>query len=187
MLKYALLGFLNYRSLNGYELKQIMESSTKNFWHADLSQIYKALKSLEAEGCVVSSLEHQSERPDRRNYEITEVGQQALHNWLASPLTTTSRMKEELLLKVFFSGQLNPETILTQLRLQRDLHQQQLAHYSGQTVEDVEQNASSLEAPALDKILWESTRRAGILYEKMYITWLEETIASIESHGAGES
>ncbi|MCA9331246.1 PadR family transcriptional regulator [Candidatus Saccharibacteria bacterium] len=186
MLKYALLGFLNYHTLTGYELKQIMESSTSNFWHADLSQIYKALKSLQAEGHVVSTVEQQVDRPDRRNYEITEKGQQALREWLALPLTTTSRIKEELLLKIFFSGHSSPESILTQLRLQRDLHQQSLTHYGTQTVVDVEENAAALAAPALDKLLWESTRRAGVLYEEMYITWLNETIASIEAFLAGE-
>jgi hypothetical protein len=29
-------------------------------------------------------------------------------------------------------------------------------------------------------LLWDSTRRFGEMYEMMYITWLEETIARIE-------
>ena len=39
MLKFALLGVLNYQSMNGYEIKQFMDSSTGHFWFAKLSQI----------------------------------------------------------------------------------------------------------------------------------------------------
>ena len=44
MLKYVLLGFLNYTPMTGYELKQFMDESTANFWHAKQSQIYTTLK-----------------------------------------------------------------------------------------------------------------------------------------------
>ena len=68
MLKYTLLGFLNYAPMTGYELKQRIDLSTSHFWHAKLSQIYITLKSLEEEEYVVSEVHEQQERPDRRVY-----------------------------------------------------------------------------------------------------------------------
>ena len=47
MLKFTLLGFLNYTPMTGYELEGWVNASTGNFWHAELSQIYKTLKQLE--------------------------------------------------------------------------------------------------------------------------------------------
>ena len=49
-LKYALLGFLTYQSRSGYDLKQLMDVSTSNFWHAKQSQIYTTLKKMEKDG-----------------------------------------------------------------------------------------------------------------------------------------
>ena len=36
-LKYALLGFLNYQAYSGYDLKQLMDVSTSNFWDGEVS------------------------------------------------------------------------------------------------------------------------------------------------------
>ena len=52
MLKYALLGFLHYGPMSGYELKRRMDNSITHFWHAKLSQIYTTLKDLQAGGLV---------------------------------------------------------------------------------------------------------------------------------------
>ncbi|MBL8120723.1 MAG: PadR family transcriptional regulator [Anaerolineae bacterium] len=181
MLKYALLGFLNYRPLTGYDLKRIMDSSTTNFWHADLSQIYKTLKTLETEGAIVATIEPQSERPDKKIYTITEPGRSVLEKWLGTPLTETSPLKEVLLLKVFFSGGSNSKHVLTQLRLQRELHQLQLSKYEEQIPIEMATNIELMQAGANDVLLWEATRRAGILYEGMYLRWLDETIERIET------
>lgn len=181
MLKYALLGFLNYHPLTGYDLKRVMESSIAHFWHADLSQIYRTLKTLEADGEITSEIQPQQDRPDRRVYTITEAGRTDLKTWLHAPLTEMSPLKESLLLKVFFSGQVDKTALLTQLRLQRDLHRQALAHYQSQTPQDIANNAAQMGATPADARLWEATRRAGLLYEEMYLRWLDETIAQIES------
>ncbi len=178
-LKHALLGFLNYQARSGYDLKQLMDLSTANFWHAKQSQIYTTLKKLEIEELVISHVEPQESRPNRRVYEITETGQTTLGEWLAKPLMVIEPRKETLLLKLFFSAQLKPETILTELRLQRNLHQADLEKYQTTTKDVIRQFGASTDM-ADDARLWEATRRYGELYEEMYIHWLDETIAVVE-------
>ncbi|MBK9210049.1 MAG: PadR family transcriptional regulator [Anaerolineales bacterium] len=90
MLKYALLGLLQYNPSTGYDLKQFMDTSTSNFWHAKLSQIYITLKALEKEGLVTSDVQEQTSRPDRRVYTLTEQGTQELDNWLGDTNVGTS-------------------------------------------------------------------------------------------------
>ncbi|MBK8030357.1 MAG: PadR family transcriptional regulator [Chloroflexi bacterium] len=180
MLKYALLGFLNYQTLSGYDLKRIMDTSTANFWHADLSQIYKALKALEADGLISSAVQAQDDRPDRRLYTITEDGRADLRDWLEEPLAGTPPLKETLLLKVFFSAQADRDHLLTQLVIQRELHRQALARYQGQTLTDIEQNAAFMGATPEDALFWDLTRRAGVLYEEMYLQWLDEAISRLK-------
>ncbi len=62
MLKCALLGFLNYRPRSGYDLKQLMDVSTSNFWHAKQSQIYATLKKMEKDGLILSHIHPQESR-----------------------------------------------------------------------------------------------------------------------------
>ena len=181
MLRYALLGILNYRSLTGYDVEQFMSDATANFWYADLSQIYKALKSLEAEGLITSTTEPQDKRPDRRVYTITDQGRAALQAWLNTPMTETTPMKETLLLKLFFSGSVDRAYVISQLRVQRQLHAQTLAKYQRQTLEDIRNNALKLGADPAEVTMWDVTRRAGVLYEEMYLRWIDETILRLEA------
>ena len=118
MLKHAILGFLKYRPRTGYEIKQTMDKSTGHFWHAKQSQIYTTLKKLEEDGLVISHPEPQESRPDRRVYIVSETGQEELKAWLSQTVTKIDKSKVILLLKLFFSGKEDKETILAQLRLQ---------------------------------------------------------------------
>lgn len=181
MLEYALLGFLNYRPMTGYDLKQYMDGSTSHFWTAKLSQIYATLKSLEEKGWVHSSIQAQAARPDKRVYTITPEGESNLQKWLAEPLIELTLHKNAFLLKLFFAAQTDKETILTLLRLQRNLHQRQVELYRTQTRDLI--RGILKQAPALEKdgIFWEATRRFGELYEEMYVNWLDETIGALEN------
>lgn len=179
MLKYALLGFLNYQPYTGYELKQTMDVSTANFWHAKQSQIYMTLKKLEAGNLVTSEIEPQEGRPNRRVYTITQAGRSDLQSWLSKPITQLEPHKETLLLQLFFSARQDEATLLTQLRLLRDLHQQQVKHYKIETKAVVQDFAAST-GLGKDALLWDATRRFGEQFEAMTVRWLDETIAMIE-------
>jgi PadR family transcriptional regulator, regulatory protein AphA len=181
MLKYALLGFLMYRPLSGYGLKQILDDSISNFWHADLSQIYKTLKKLEADGLISSEIEPSlGDHPDRRVYTLGAAGQAALDEWLATPPVELSPMKEPLMLRTFFAARLPPQTLVVQLHLQRELHRQQLSVYRRKDAAELERKRILLGASDADAQLWDATLRAGILYEEMYLKWLDETIEMLE-------
>lgn len=179
MLKYALLGFLNYLDATGYDLKQLLDVSTANFWHAEQSQIYATLKKLENENLISSKIVPQENRPDRRVYSITEKGKQDLINWLNEPIGELEERKETLLLKLFFSAGSEIETLLTELHLQKSLHEKQLELYQTSSREIIAQfrNSTGLEEDARH---WELTRRFGEMFEEMYIAWLEEAIQTME-------
>jgi len=178
MLKYALLGFLNYQPHSGYDLKQHMDLSTSNFWHAKQSQIYTTLKKMEKDELVISHIEPQESRPNRRVYEITEMGRESLREWISQPVMDIEPHKEKLLLKLFFSAHADPQKILTQLNLQKTLHQANLEMYRGVTKNVIEQFSAS-EDMQKDALFWEATRRFGELYEEMFLRWIDETIEGI--------
>lgn len=179
MLKYALLGFLNYGPYSGYDLKQLIDVSIQHFWHAKQSQIYTTLKRLEKERLVSSSIEAQEGRPDRRVYAISDTGRQVFEEWANTANTEMSTQKDALLLKLFFSGSVEKETLLSQLVLQQNLHAAQLKHYQTETRQVIAKFGSM---PGLehDSRLWEATRQFGERFEKLYIQWLEDLQTLIE-------
>ena len=182
MLKFALLGFLNYTPLTGYELENWINVSTGNFWHAKLSQIYTTLKTLEEDGLLISHVKAQEGRPDKRVYTITDSGRADLQEWLASPILESEVKKDGLLLKLFFSYPTGKEAIVMQLRLQLDLHRRQLARYRNDAVEAMKQAIEQVPAVEKDTFMWEMVRRYGEMYEAMYIHWLEQTIEEVQKH-----
>lgn len=181
MLKFALLGALNYQPMSGYDLKQFTDRSISNFWHAELSQIYVTLKALEKDGLITSSAVPQASRPDRRVYTITENGKQSLNDWLKTPFTEIDQYKDTLLLKLFFSANLGKDAILAQLRLQRSLHQKLVDQYQNETAEIIARTVEHAPQLRQDALLWEATRRFGEMTEEAYLRWLDETIARVEA------
>jgi PadR family transcriptional regulator, regulatory protein AphA len=181
MLKFALLGALSYQPMSGYDLKQFTDRSISNFWHAELSQIYVTLKTLEKDELITSSAVPQATRPDRRVYTITENGRQALNDWLKTPFTEIDQYKDTLLLKLFFSASLGKDAILAQLHLQRSLHQKLIDQYQNETANIIAQTVEHTPQLRQDALLWEATRRFGELTEVAYLSWLDETIQMIET------
>jgi DNA-binding PadR family transcriptional regulator len=176
MLRHALLGFLNLAPMTGYELESWINASTGNFWHAELSQIYKTLKRLEADALVASTVEPQTGKPDKRVYQITPAGAADLHGWLGAPVLEEVEKKDPVLLKIFFSPPGAEAELLTQLRVQLMLHKQKLEHYRLQSPRAMDQFLAGRPDLTARRRMWEATRRHGELYEEMYVRWIEETI-----------
>ena len=184
MLKYILLGFLNYQPMTGYDLKRLVDCSTAHFWHAYHSQIYTTLRKMEQSGLVTSVIDNSDDKLERRIYEITELGQSQLKLWLDRSLRELPPSKDSLLVRLFFSGSRDREQVLRELRFQRQLHQQQLEEYQ-QIEPELLAAPSPVNSDRLDfereAQFWRMTLENGLAYEKMYLQWLEETIAKVES------
>jgi DNA-binding PadR family transcriptional regulator len=180
-LKYVLLGALSYQQpLTGYQLKQFIDHSAKHFWYAQTSQVYRTLETLEKEGLLTSKIEAQEKHPDRRIYQITAAGHADLLTWLKQPMTEIEPTKDALLVRLFFAAQLDKTTVLTQLRLQRALHEQQLQLFRGEIITQIQASAARRPDLKRDGLLWDAARRLGELSEETYIRWLDETIQRIE-------
>ena len=179
MIKFILLGFLNYQPMTGYDLKLAIDSSTSHFWHAHHSQIYTTLRQMEKDLLVTSVYIKEESQPDRRVYTITEAGQQALAEWLDQSMTEATQIKEELLVRIFFSARRDPQEVLAELRLQRRLHEEKLAAYRRITEEIPHEHAGA--DLQRDQIFWRATLELGMRYEEMYMGWLNDTLTMIEN------
>src|SRR5919205_4499272 len=98
-LSYGLLGLLARKPLSGYDLAQQMKRRVGLMWSALPSQIYPELARLEKQGLVTHHVVEQPDyRPDKKVYEITEAGREALRHWVSEPTVVTT-LRDEFLLK----------------------------------------------------------------------------------------
>lgn len=104
---YVILGMVSREPRSGYEIKALVDDSTRFFWAASYGQIYPELKRLSAAGLVEGRDEPRGERR-RTVYAITPAGMEELRLWLRRP-PETFEMREEGLLKLFFAGVLPPQ------------------------------------------------------------------------------
>lgn len=111
---YVILGMVSKEARSGYEIKAVVDGSTRFFWAASYGQIYPELKRL-AEAGLVSGVEAPTGGRRRTVYEITAAGEEALVAWLRQP-PETFEMREEGLLKLFFANLLPPEEAVEILR-----------------------------------------------------------------------
>lgn len=182
MLQYILLGLLNYAPMTGYELKSIIDESTTHFWHAHHSQIYTVLRKLETDGLLISEESDGDDKLKRRVYELTEAGRTELFNWLSTPLLEVPAVKEELLVRVFFSSSRDPQEVLDELRFQRQLHERKLDLFNAIEKGHMKKSMGlSDETLACNAAYWLLTLQFGVAYEQMYLRWLDDAIAQISS------
>jgi PadR family transcriptional regulator, regulatory protein AphA len=110
----VILGALTLGARTGYEIKQLVDKSTRFFWAASYGQIYPELKRLEQAGFVSAANEMRGGRR-RIRYSLTAAGRERLREWLREP-DAGYELRDEGLLKVFFAHALDPEEALAVLR-----------------------------------------------------------------------
>ena len=102
----VILGMVAARPRSGYEIKQLVDKSTRFFWAASYGRIYPELKRLEQEGLIEGTDSSQGARP-RTVYKPTAKGKRAAREWIDAP-SEVFELRDEALLKLFFAGTLNP-------------------------------------------------------------------------------
>lgn len=77
-----ILALLAKQPAHGYELKIQIETALGKLWpKINVGQIYVTLKRLERDGLVRSETIEQSDRPDKKVFELTPAGHDALVDW----------------------------------------------------------------------------------------------------------
>ena len=116
----VVLGLLALRPRSGYDIKTVVDRSTRFFWAASYGQIYPELKRLEAEGLIEGEDASNGNR-GRRVYELTDAGHEALRDWLLGP-DVMIELRDESLLRLFFADELPREQALALLEARMHGH-----------------------------------------------------------------
>jgi DNA-binding PadR family transcriptional regulator len=164
---YVILGMVSKEPRSGYEIKAMVDRTTRFFWAASYGQIYPELKRLAEAGLIAGS---DSPTGGRRRtvYEITADGEEELKAWLREP-PRTFEMREEGLLKLFFAGALPREEAVEIVRAMRA---RRLA--GNAQLRAMEKEKAGIEDPFPMIVL-----RGGIEFTQWFADWCERMEAEI--------
>jgi PadR family transcriptional regulator, regulatory protein AphA len=122
----VILGMLSLGSQTGYDIKNFVDKTTRHFWAASYGQIYPELRRLEQQGLVRGRPEPTGGRA-RMVFELTDTGREALQAWLSSDAEPLNELRDESMLKLFFSGSGGPQLRIDNIRAMRELHERTLS------------------------------------------------------------
>jgi PadR family transcriptional regulator, regulatory protein AphA len=164
---YVILGMVRVEPRSGYEIKALVDRTTRFFWAASYGQIYPELKRLAEAGLVAGSDSPTGGRK-RTVYEITADGEEELKAWLRQP-PQTFEMRDEGLLKLFFARVLEPAEAVEIVRAMRA---RQLA--ANAQLRAMEKDKAEMEDPYPMIVL-----RGGIEFTQWFADWCERMEAEI--------
>jgi len=161
---YVILGMLGWRPMSGYDIKAIVDHSTRFFWAASYGQIYPELRRLADAGLVEGEAQQESGRR-RTAYSLTAAGREALQGWLARE-PRTFEQRDEGLLKLFFAAAA-PETAAATLDAKRAYHEGKL-----EQLREIEAGAKPVGFTGL-------VLRYGIESSEWMVDWCEREAARL--------
>ena len=167
---YVVLGMLRREPRTGYEIKTIVDHSTRFFWAASYGQIYPELRRLEEAGLVSGRSEPRGGRR-RTVYSLTPRGQAELRRWLERGVEVLE-YRDEGLLKLFFS-EVSPERAEGILAAKQQMHERALAQL--QAVEERTLATKAAGDPFPNLVL-----RFGIESNEWTVAWCERARAELK-------
>jgi DNA-binding PadR family transcriptional regulator len=168
---YAILGLLSLGGeCSGYDLGKIVARTIGFFWTPAKSQLYAELRRLAAAGYATERRVEQADRPDKRLYEITPEGLEALREWLEEAPVELEPIKSVFLLKVFFGHLMGPAAVAAQVRDYRREMQTMLDQLRAIEAHIPEEPTTPYPFYAL---------RYGIAYARATIGWCDETLKQL--------
>jgi DNA-binding PadR family transcriptional regulator len=177
-LKHAILGFLSFMPLSGYDLKKAFDKSVRHFWPANQSQIYRTLAELENEGFIEKEIIAREERLDMKVYSITDSGRGELHRWLSTPLPPQD-YREPFLIQIYFGGKLSDSEVISLLQREIRAIEERLALY----VSIYRMNAEKMKDHEDPRALFLSllTLEYGIYSNQTALEWLKNAEKRLQS------
>jgi PadR family transcriptional regulator, regulatory protein AphA len=172
--RFAVLGLLSIRPMSGYDLKQVIEASTRNFWNESYGQIYPVLRELTKDGLTTREEDRREGGRERHVYTLTPQGQDELQKWLVEPVER-QQVRNEMLLKLFFGAQVPLEVTIGHVERFRGRQERALRRY-----EEAEATMNARESPDdPNRQHWLITLNYGRHQAQAAIQWSEETLSTL--------
>lgn len=159
-MRLPLLALLAKEPAHGYELKLALEQTFGQAYPSpNIGQIYVTLKRLESDGLVSSQSVAQDRRPDKKVYELTAAGREALAEWVGAPCEGP-RIRDDFFVKLILAPRAG-------LADQMELINSQRRHYYRAMRDLTELASGAADRPA--RLLIEG----ALLHLQADLDWLE--------------
>jgi PadR family transcriptional regulator, regulatory protein AphA len=169
----VILGMLKLGVATGYDIKRVIDGSTRFFWTASYGQIYPELKRLRKAGLVRGEQAPRG-KVKRTVYSLTPKGEEALHDWLTDSQDVLFEIRDESLLRLFFGDLLSRDEVIANLRTQGQIFELILQRFREIEVEAKEGLAEGRVYPYV-------ALRYGLDFITFARDWYAETASRLEA------
>jgi len=173
-IKYAILGFLSWKSATGYDLKKLITQSIGFEWSGNNNQIYTTLVQLHKDNLVSSELQNQEQLPSRKVYSITTSGRQGLREWVLGN-TEPPVFKKSFLVQLAWSDQLSKvefRELLKRYESELEMHVLMLR-------ERIRRGVINPARTEREKYLWEKISENYIRNFELELQWTKEIFQEV--------
>jgi DNA-binding PadR family transcriptional regulator len=178
-LEHAILAFLEFKPMTGYDLKKVFNLSVAHFWSATQSHIYKALEGLEKKGWAQAQVIPQEGKPNRKEYQVTAEGRSELRRWLVTPLPMDP-VRKACLIQIFFSHSSTNDEIAALLETRIQENQEYIQILKSSVQAGLDENAEQIGVER-SRQLWQITLDYGIDYYEFELAWYEKTLERVRN------
>jgi len=176
----AILVCLADEPLTGYDLAKAFNETIGFFWHADHQQIYRVLRQLKDAGLVDDELVVQQGRPNKKVYSITAAGRDRLMRW-SQEFEPPASVKDDMMVKLYGLEHVDVAAMREQVAQRLTHHRARLALY-----ERIEATSFTDVDPSDPMKVGRSLGlQLGLAYERVWIEWCHEALASLDRITAG--
>ncbi len=169
--RHAILGLIVEAPRHGYLIKKLLCDGNGRDFGINDGLLYPALARLEREGLIRKRIVHQEKSPAKHIYHATRKGEEALLEWLTSPVGEEDPFRYDFywrfgfLVKANFFKHLDPGVVLAKVEKQMEEARMKIADFRGVR--------AALEARDVD---WYRLKIMdfGLDYQSLKLSWFEQ-------------
>jgi PadR family transcriptional regulator, regulatory protein AphA len=174
-IKFAILGFLSWKPVTGYELKRLITQSTGFEWSGNNNQIYTSLVQLHRDNLVTSESQSQERYPTRKIYSLTDSGRYALKEWVLGN-SEPPIFRKSFLIQLAWSDQLSKDEMDDILkRYELELETQILM-----LREQIRRGGINPARTARERYLWEKISENYVRSYELELQWTKEIYKEVD-------
>jgi PadR family transcriptional regulator AphA len=173
-----ILGFLDWKPLTGYELKNIFAELDFIPWSGNNNQIYKTLLELEQNGMVEKEVIQQEKAPAQKRYTATGKGREALRNAVKEK-SDLPAVKNDFLLRLAWAHSLSDGELTAVI----DAYQKSVEAELMMCLEKMRRRKITVERNEREGYIWDMIFRNQAAYLQNELNWITRLRNGLNNKG----
>lgn len=133
------LGLIHSGAEYGHEIDKTMEEMNIRLWtKTNRATIYQALKRIEKKGWVTVHIEKVGNMPDRKNYQLTKEGEEALRQMVSEGLASEDIVTFEYLVTIGWLEVLPKDDVIAKIAKRKSFVKEIIEQYDSSEIDDAD-------------------------------------------------